>query len=221
MPASVCGTDQAGGQLSELLADVRDAVAALRSEQLQAVDWAGLLADVTALRRLLDQAEGEWLRRVGEVHARGAADTVGAGSTKAFLRGTVLMSPSEAGRDGGVAPQPPGGLDADQLFDPGHVWQIARQSAKLTDAQARLAQVQETATELSRRLGEGQLPLARYDAAMGPLDERLAKLTAEVATVDERRAMVRRAAPRGIVVRKATAAQHSLNADVSGRLLVL
>lgn len=166
-------------QPSELLADVRAAVVALGSEPLQAVDSACLLADVTALRGLLDQAEGEWLRRVGEAHARGAADTVGAGSTKAFLRGTVLMSPPEAGRDGGVGRQPPGGLDADQLSDPGHVSQIARQSAKLTDAQARLARVQETATELSRRLGEGQLPLARYDAAMGPLDERLAKLRRE------------------------------------------
>ena len=95
---SVWGMDTAGGQLSELLADLRDAVVALRSEQLNEVDSASLLTDVTALRGLLDQAEGEWLRRVGEVHARGAADTVGAGSTTAFLRGTVLMSPSEAGR---------------------------------------------------------------------------------------------------------------------------
>lgn len=77
---------------------MRDAVVALRSERLDEVDSTSLLTDLTALRGLIDQAECEWLRRVGEVHARGAADTVGAGSTTAFLRGTVLLSPSEAGR---------------------------------------------------------------------------------------------------------------------------
>ncbi len=50
------------------------------------------------MRRLADRVEGEWLRRVGEVHARGAAQVVGAGSSKAFLRGTRLVSPVEASR---------------------------------------------------------------------------------------------------------------------------
>lgn len=90
--------DQSCGQLSEGLASVRDAVAGLQSEELQGVDSGSLLADVAGLRRLVDQAEGEWLRRVGEIHVRGAADAIGAGSTKAFLRGTLLMSPFEASR---------------------------------------------------------------------------------------------------------------------------
>ncbi|MBC7640124.1 MAG: DUF222 domain-containing protein, partial [Rhodoferax sp.] len=90
--------DQSGGQLSDTLVAVRDAVAVLQSEGLHSVDSASLLTDVAAMRRLVDQVEGEWLRRVGEVHARGAAQVVGAGSTKAFLRGTCLVSPSEASR---------------------------------------------------------------------------------------------------------------------------
>ena len=90
--------DQSGGQLSESLAVLRDAVSSLQSEDLHGVDSGSLLTDVAAMRRLVDQVEGEWLRRVGEVHARGAAQVVGAGSTKAFLRGTCLVSPSEASR---------------------------------------------------------------------------------------------------------------------------
>ncbi len=86
------------GQLSDTLTPLRDAVGSLQSEDLHGVDSGSLLTDVADLRRLADQVEGEWLRRVGEVHARGAAQVVGAGSTRAFLRGTCLVSPSEASR---------------------------------------------------------------------------------------------------------------------------
>ncbi len=86
------------GALSEALVAVRDAVSGLQFEDLHGVDAGSLLTDVADLRRLIDQAEGEWLRRVGEVQARGAAQVIGAGSTKAFLRGTCLVSPSEAAR---------------------------------------------------------------------------------------------------------------------------
>ncbi len=86
------------GALSEALVAVRDALTLLQSEDLHGVDSGSLLTDVAAMRRLVDQVEGEWLRRVGEVHARGAADVVGAGSTKAFLRGTCLVSPAEASK---------------------------------------------------------------------------------------------------------------------------
>ena len=96
--SSVRGMDQSGGQLSESLALVRDAVSALQSEDLHGVDSGSLLTDVADMRRLVDQVEGEWLRRVGEVHGRGAAQVVGAGSTKAFLRGTCLVSPAEASK---------------------------------------------------------------------------------------------------------------------------
>ncbi len=90
--------DQSSGHLSETLTPLRHAVAGLQGEDLHGVDSGCLLTDVADLRRLIDQAEGEWLRRVGEAHARGAAQVVGAGSTKAFLRGTCLVSPSEASR---------------------------------------------------------------------------------------------------------------------------
>jgi len=90
--------DQSGGQLSESLMLVRQAVDCLQSEDLHGVDSGSLLTDVSSMWRLLDQVQGEWLRRVGEVHARGAAQVVGAGSTKAFLRGTCLVSPSEASK---------------------------------------------------------------------------------------------------------------------------
>ncbi len=90
--------DTPGGQLSDALTLLRDVVAGLQSEDLHGVDSGSLLTEVADLRRLADQVEGEWLRRVGEVHARGAADVVGAGSTKAFLRGTCLVSPVMASR---------------------------------------------------------------------------------------------------------------------------
>ena len=53
------------GALSEALASVRDAVTLLQCEDLQGVDSGSLLTDVADLRRLADQVEGEWLRRVG------------------------------------------------------------------------------------------------------------------------------------------------------------
>ena len=93
------GTSQVGDDgLAPVLVSLRAAVDGLQSEDLQGVDSASLLGDVAALRTLLDQCEGEFLRRVGEAHVRGAADAIGAGSTKAFLRGTLLMSPFEASR---------------------------------------------------------------------------------------------------------------------------
>ena len=90
--------EQVGQSLAPVLCAVREAVSALRCDDVQGVGSALLLAETAALRSLLDQGEGEFLRRVGEVHTRGAADAVGAGSAAAFLRGTVLMSPLEASR---------------------------------------------------------------------------------------------------------------------------
>ena len=71
--------DQSGRALSDTLTLLRDAVGGLQSEDLHGVDSGSLLTDVADLRRLADQVEGEWLRRVGEVHARGAADVGGCG----------------------------------------------------------------------------------------------------------------------------------------------
>ena len=68
--------------LPAALEAVRDALVQLRSEDLRGLDAAGLLADVAGLHTMRGQVEGEWLRRVGEVHIRAVADTVGASSTR-------------------------------------------------------------------------------------------------------------------------------------------
>ncbi|MGH3365676.1 MAG: recombinase family protein [Nocardioidaceae bacterium] len=134
------------------------------------------------------------------------------------------------------------------LSDPKHAKQMARRSAALATAEDKLATVEQTANELSRRLGEGRMDINRYDAAMEPLDKRLIALRAEVdalrgetgdvamreASADEiaqrwddpdteietKRAMVAQVAPRGIIVRPATAAQHASNVSVAERLEV-
>jgi hypothetical protein len=133
------------------------------------------------------------------------------------------------------------------LADPKHARQIARASAKLAAAQAKLDAAQSDATELSRRLGEGRMPLDRYDAAMGPLEIRITRLKRDVdalkgagadqaahtASVEEitrewdeadvatRRAMIRRVAPRGILVKTVTRGEFSRMSDTAERLVVL
>ena len=135
------------------------------------------------------------------------------------------------------------------LADPRHAKQLARRSAKLIEAEGRLSEAREMARELSARLGEGKLSLDRYDAAMSPLDARIARLAAEVeslrlvggdvatrrasaaevaaewddpaTTVAQRRLMVRSVAPRGIVVRPATRAQRNEHFDAAERLEVI
>ena len=133
------------------------------------------------------------------------------------------------------------------LADPKHAQQIARRSAKLAEAESRLAEAKDTARELSRRLGEGTLSLDRFDAAMAPLDDRIGRIAAEVdalrmaggdaaahrasavevaeewaaATVAQRRAMVKAVAPRGFVVLPATPAQHNQRSNAAARLEVI
>ena len=133
------------------------------------------------------------------------------------------------------------------LAAPKHARQIARASAKLAAAQAKLDAAQSDATELSRRLGEGRMPLDRYDAAMGPLELRITRLKRDVdalkgagadqaahtASVEEitrewdeadvatRRAMIRRVAPRGILVKTVTRGEFSRMSDTAERLVVL
>ena len=60
-----------------------------------------LAGEVLALRRLVDQLEGAWLRRLAAVDARGAAGAehgTSAPSTAGWLRATVRMSPGAAGQ---------------------------------------------------------------------------------------------------------------------------
>jgi Domain of unknown function (DUF222) len=62
---------------------------------------AALAAEVLALRRLADQLEGAWLRRLAVVDARGAAGAehgVTALSTTGWLHATLRISPGAAGR---------------------------------------------------------------------------------------------------------------------------
>ena len=55
--------DVIGGVVRKAMAPVVTAAELLGSEDLHGVDSGSLLSDVTALRGLLDQVEGEWLRR--------------------------------------------------------------------------------------------------------------------------------------------------------------
>jgi DNA invertase Pin-like site-specific DNA recombinase len=118
----------------------------------------------------------------------------------------------------------------DVLSDPRHAARIARSSAALAEVEQAIAAAEATAQELATRLGEGRLSLDRFDAAMAPLDRRLAakrkerddllaagagadaraRDRAELAaewdsmTTDDRRAMIRRAMPEGVSVKPAT-----------------
>lgn len=133
------------------------------------------------------------------------------------------------------------------LSDPRHGQQIARQSAKLAQSQATLDAAEADATELARRLGEGHLKLKHYDAAIAPLNARIARLQNEVdalreagadqanqaatraeittqwenATIGERRIMIRRVAPRGIIVKPATPQQRGPHKQTAARLEIL
>lgn len=91
-------THQRAVSSSAVLSDLATAVAALAAEDLEGIDSTALLAETATLRVLADQVEAEWLRRLGEVHVRGAAQSCGAPTTKAWVRGTLLMSPAGAAR---------------------------------------------------------------------------------------------------------------------------
>ena len=116
------------------------------------------------------------------------------------------------------------------LSDPAHAQQIARSSAALAKATASLDAARGDADALGRRLGEGKIALSVFDAAIEPLQARIARLDAQVAAlrdagagqaarqaslveitaewdgadIDTRRAMVRRVAPKGLLVLPAT-----------------
>ncbi|MFF0494735.1 recombinase family protein [Nocardia sp. NPDC004068] len=128
-----------------------------------------------------------------------------------------------------------GALVVTLLSDPRHAEAV--NAAAMAAAEKRrpiaeaLAEAEDVATELSGRLGRGEISLARYDAAVAPLDRRIAELRAkldaldavrvsddmgrlraesvevwtarwEAATVGEKRAMVKRALRSGDVVKR-------------------
>jgi DNA invertase Pin-like site-specific DNA recombinase len=136
------------------------------------------------------------------------------------------------------------------LSDPKHARQVATRSTALAESETKLAKARATATGLAQRLANDRMTLDDYDLAMGPINVRVERLFDEVAAlrretshvavvraataaeidnkwtdptvpVEERRAMVAAVAPYGIVVNRATKAQHATSADVSERLEVL
>jgi DNA invertase Pin-like site-specific DNA recombinase len=73
------------------------------------------------------------------------------------------------------------------LADPRHAAAVeasARETAsKRQELEEQIAELDQTATELAARLGSGAMTLARYDAAAGPLEQRLAGLRTQLAAL--------------------------------------
>ena len=124
-----------------------------------------LAGEVLALRRLADQLEGAWLRRLAAVDARGAAGAeagVQAGSTAGWLRAALRMSPAGAGRAVRTARalhRGPLGATASALAA-GEV--SVEHAAVLAEAThdlptARVAEAEGVLVEAARRLDPGRL----------------------------------------------------------------
>jgi Domain of unknown function (DUF222)/HNH endonuclease len=91
------GSDGLPAGLEGLAADIAD----LAADDPDGLGDGQLAGEVLALRRLADQLEGVWLRRLALVDARGAAGAeagVQAGSTAGWLRAALRMSPGGACR---------------------------------------------------------------------------------------------------------------------------
>ena len=84
-----------------------------------------------------------------------------------------------------------GGLTVEILSDDRHADAIESTAREIESEAARLdlaiAEAERVAEALSDRLGRGELTLSRYDIAVRPLDERLAKLKAERAALGDTR----------------------------------
>jgi hypothetical protein len=124
-----------------------------------------LAGEVLALRRLADQLEGAWLRRLAAVDARGAAGAEGgvqAGSTAGWLRAALRMSPAGAARAVRTARalhRGPLGATASALAA-GEV--SVEHAAALAEAThdlptARVAEAERVLVEAARRLDPGRL----------------------------------------------------------------
>lgn len=74
------------------------------------------------------------------------------------------------------------------LADPRHASAVEAAARTVIDERHRLdseiSDLEHTALELAARLGRGEIPLSRYDAAADPLDRRLAELRAHRAELD-------------------------------------
>jgi site-specific DNA recombinase len=82
-----------------------------------------------------------------------------------------------------------GALAIEILTDPGHADAIESAAREVEGETARLdlaiAEAENVANALADRLGRGDITLDRYDVASRPLDERIAKLKAERATLGD------------------------------------
>jgi exoribonuclease R len=96
-------------------------------------------------------------------------------------------------------------LAAAILSSPRHAAQIeaAAKANKVLDdkrsrLEAKIADLDHTANVLAARLGSEDMPLARYDAAAGPLEKRLATLRADLKELDGQRQSKPRATAREV-----------------------
>jgi hypothetical protein len=82
-----------------------------------------------------------------------------------------------------------GALAIEILADPSHADAVESTAREIESKAARLdlaiAEAESVAEALSDRLGRGELTLSRYDIAVRPLDERLAKLKTERAALGD------------------------------------
>lgn len=80
-------------------------------------------------------------------------------------------------------------LVAAALSDPRHAAAVeeaaAERASRAQELDAQIAEADHTAEELAGRLGRGEMSLARYDAAVAPLDRRLAELRMARAALDD------------------------------------
>ncbi len=81
---------------SSAVAAVVEAARGLTAEDITGIHPHDLLDDLLELRRAVEIAEGEWLRRLSEADAQGAMAVTGAASTQAWVRGAAGLSPRKA-----------------------------------------------------------------------------------------------------------------------------
>jgi hypothetical protein len=158
---SPVGPDGMPAGLGALAAAISD----LAAEDPAELGDGQLAAEVLALRRLADQLEGAWLRRLAMVDARGAAGAeagVQAGSTAGWLRAALRMSPAGAGRavrtaralHRGPLSATAGTLAAGEI-SAGHAAVLADATHDLPPA--RVAEAEGVLVEAARRLDPGRL----------------------------------------------------------------
>jgi hypothetical protein len=141
------------------------AVAELAADDPGVLGDGQLAGEVLALRRLADQLEGAWLRRLALVDARGAAGAevgVQAVSTAGWLRATLRLSPAGAGRAVRTARalhRGPLGGTADALAHGALSVEHATVLAETTHdlPAARVAEAERVLVDAARRLDPGGL----------------------------------------------------------------